>query len=136
MDGVDGTSVGHKLNLELRERSIRLRSKIRRMDTSAYLATDIGTDRWWRLPIIHLHGEWGVDMYRPPVLGRPHSDEWVTQCLRAIERVIRCCDGSMSLEQAVTRTVGSFPRDDQQQIRKLCDLVLAGLYVKGRIERA
>jgi hypothetical protein len=106
------------------------------MDTSAYLATDIGTDRWWRLPIIHLHGEWGVDMYRPPVLGRPHSDEWVTQCLRAIERVIRCCDGSMSLEQAVTRTVGSFPRDDQQQIRKLCDLVLAGLYVKGRIERA
>jgi flavin-dependent dehydrogenase len=136
MDGVDGTSVGHKLNLELRERSIRLRSKIRRMDTSAYLATDIGTDRWWRLPIIHLHGEWGEDMYRPPVLGRPHSDEWVTTCLRAIERVLRCCDGSMSLERAVTRTVASFPRDDQQQLRKLCDLVLAGLYVKGRIERA
>ncbi len=135
VDGVEGTSVGHKLHLELRQRSIRLRSKIKRMDTSAYLATDIGTDRWWRLPVIHLHGEQGEDTYRPPVLGKPHSDEWVTTCLRAIERVLRCCDGSMSLEQAVDRTVATFPRKDWQPLRKLCDLVLAGLYVKGALER-
>jgi hypothetical protein len=41
----------------------------------------------------------------------------------------------MSLGQSVDRAVNSFPRPQWQPLRKLCDLALAGLYVKGWLER-
>ena len=136
INNVERSSVGSGLRLELPDRSIRLRRCYESMSVDGYLATDIGTDRWWRLPVIHFASAAGAQIYRPPVLAAQHSDAWVSTALRAIERVLRACDGKTSISDVVDRTVATFADDQSRPIRRLCDMVLAGLSVRGLLETA
>jgi flavin-dependent dehydrogenase len=135
VEGIDGTGA-RGLRLDLPDRSIRLRRTFDRVDISPYLATDIGSNRWWRLPNIRFFGAGGDQTYRPPIQAQESSKNWVLLCIRAIEWLLKSCDGKTTIEQAVAQTRSRFPAEHAAEIQRLCDLVLAGLCMKKLLEPA
>jgi flavin-dependent dehydrogenase len=135
VEGIEGTAAGG-LRLDLPDRTVRFRRTFDRVEVAPYLVTDIDTSRWWRLPNIRFYGPQGDQTYRPPIQPESHSKEWVLTCVRAIERLIRACDGETSIEKAVAQTRDSFPPEDRREIQRLCDVVLAALSVKGLLQAA
>jgi hypothetical protein len=122
---------GARLRREIQDRSLCLRRKFERVEVFAYLATDIDTNRWWRLPAIRFFASTGEQIYRPPILPEHHTKEWVSQCVRVIERLLRACDGTVSVEQVVRSTRDSFGSEYGSEIQQLCNIVLADLSVLG-----
>lgn len=122
---------GDRLRRVVQDRSAHLHRRFERVDVEAYLATDIDTNRWWRLPLVRFTTATGEQTYRPPILAARHGDAWVGVALRAIERLLHACDGTMSVEQLVRRTRDSFESGRRADVQQLCNIVLADLTVMG-----
>ncbi len=131
LDGMEQRGVGDPSRLEVWVRTTRFRRNFQKMSVDAYLATHIDTNRWWRFPLIHFETPTGVEDYRPPVLTTRSPDQTVSRSLRVIERLLQACNGHTTTEQAVNLTVAEFAPEDARDLRKLCDLVLASLSVRG-----
>jgi flavin-dependent dehydrogenase len=119
---IDGLEAGasSQLRREL-HRERRYKRAFTRASVEPYLATDVDSDRWWRLPALRFDDR----LYRPPILRR--GDDEIVQALRIIERLTAACSGDRTLEQAIRAVAGSFPRQDEQEILRFAKAVLTDL---------
>jgi flavin-dependent dehydrogenase len=103
------------------DRERRFRRAFDAVSVEPYLATDVDSDRWWRLPALRF----GDRLYRPPILRR--SDEEIVRALRVIERLTEACDGEKTLEQAIRAVAASFPRQHEAEVLAFADAVAIDL---------
>jgi flavin-dependent dehydrogenase len=111
MENRPGTAAA--LLRHLPDRGLRYRRAFERAAAEPYLATDVDSDRWWRLPAVRFFGAFGERLYRPPLRIEHRGDAEIVRALRVIERLTAACDGRRTVEQAVRAVADSLPREHE-----------------------
>ncbi|MDC3960143.1 NAD(P)/FAD-dependent oxidoreductase [Polyangium jinanense] len=128
LDGLENRSAaGDPLRRELLDRSLRPHSRVERAEVSAYVATDVDSDRFWRLPELRFFGAFGERVYRPPVPLEGREERGIQRTLQIVERTLSSCNGERTVDDVVRRVRDSFDRKDAEAIQKLANLVLSDL---------
>jgi flavin-dependent dehydrogenase len=109
----------------------RYRRAFDRAEVGAYLATDVDTDRWHRLPLVRFFGDFGERIYRPPIPLRHYSEARVVTALRIIERVTAACDGRRTVEQAIHAVSDSLPGEYEPATLASADRTIRELAMLG-----
>jgi clorobiocin biosynthesis protein Clo-hal len=113
------------------DRGVRLRSEATRASVEPYLATDVDSDRWWKLPAIRLSGSFGERVYRPPIRRDARDDDAIVRSLRVVDRLAAACDGRRTLDQAVRAVVASQPPEHRASTHAFADAVTQDLIALG-----
>jgi flavin-dependent dehydrogenase len=116
-----------RLRRSVGDRSVRYVPTYDRAEVDAYFATDVDTDRWWRLPLVRFRGAFGERVYRPPIPLRDHADDKVVTALRIIERITAACDGTRTIDQAVRDVCESLPRSVEPYVHAFSNDLLTDL---------
>lgn len=134
LEGIEGNVPDIPLRREIPDRAVCLSTRHQSVDVAAYLATDVETDRWWRLPELTFRLTSGPRIYRPPVPLVERETFWLRATLRIVERLLRACDGRTSVERAVSATRDTFDVTRRSSVQKLADLILSDLRLLGIVE--
>jgi flavin-dependent dehydrogenase len=126
--GITGSvAAGDRLRRELPDRGARYRRAFDRVEVEPYVATDVDSDRWWRLPAVRFLGDFGERLYRPPVPREERGERPITLVLRIVERVLAACDGTRSVDHVVRDACRSFQGAEEPRVRSLANLVLSDM---------
>jgi flavin-dependent dehydrogenase len=100
----------------------------------SYLATDVDSERWWRLPLFRLEGAGKQIDYRPPLTVDQRDAATVALLGAIVRRVLARADGSLGVEaliKAVRRDVGS----DDHFVHHMANVVLLDVIRHGLVQR-
>jgi flavin-dependent dehydrogenase len=131
IEGIEGRASDVQVIRELRDRGACYRRADAGVDVGAYLATDVASDRWWRLPEIRFRFADRERIYRPPVPLRDRESFAITATLRVIDRVLGACDGTHTVEDVIRSTRDAFEPARRPEVQQLANLVLSDLRILG-----
>ena len=125
-----GKAVDYGITRRIADRSKRPQRAFERLAVEPWVGTNVDSDRWWRLPAVSFSGgSVAPRTWRPPIAPDRHGESWVPQCVLAIERVIKSCDGKQTIEEIVRNTRDQFPAERAVPMQAFCNQVLADLLV-------
>ena len=105
-----------------------------RVTESSYLATDVDSERWWRLPIFRLEGGGKSVDYRPPLSLEHRNDETVALLGAIIRALLERADGSLGVE-ALVKAVRADVGVDEHFVHHMANVVLLDIVSLGLARR-
>jgi flavin-dependent dehydrogenase len=134
VDGLEQRpGAGDRLRRVIDDRTLRLRRRFDRVTVAPYAATDLATDRWWRLPEARFSGPEGERVYRPAIEPEQREEVWTVLTLRVLERLLGLCDGTRDVDEVVRATRDGLPAEHRARIHRLANTMLADLRVLGAL---
>jgi flavin-dependent dehydrogenase len=128
IEGIEGSAPSVAVRREIPDREACLSVRHESVEVGAYLATDVESDRWWRLPEIRFRLAGGTARtYRPPVPLVERETFWLSATLRIVDRLLRACDGRTTVDHAVRATRDGFEPGRRRDVQRLANLILSDL---------